>query len=502
MAHNTAIERLEHKAKRVKEIVGVLAKYRLAGWLRQIPLPWNRDYAEGDDTPSVDQLSREERIRLALTELGTTYIKLGQMLSTRPDLVGPDLAQELSKLQSDTPPNPPEVVKELIHKELGKDPSELYACFEAKAFASASVAQVHRAELKTGEQVVVKVQKAGIQSQIEQDLAIMADLASLAEKHSPELRVYNPVGLVEEFHRTLMNELDFTRERHNLDAFNRNFANDETVRFPCAYPELSTRLVLTMDFMDGILGTDLEALKSSGADLKEFARRGATIYLDMIFRDSFYHADPHPGNLMLLAGDVVGIIDCGMVGRLDRALHEDFESLLLSVAQRDPEALANTLWKLSSEKPSGGVAQLESDLSDLLAETTDVSIDEINMGAVIHGLTALIRKYRISLRPALSQLLRTLVLLEGTAQRLDPKFSLAEVIDPYSEKLLIQKFAPNRILRRMIRSYRDWDRLLQTLPRDLSESLGQIQAGKFQIRVDLQHLDSIVNRLVLGIVLA
>jgi ubiquinone biosynthesis protein len=205
---------------------------------------------------------------------------------------------------------------------------------------------------------------------------------------------------------------------------------------------------------------------------------------------------------MLLADNVVGIIDCGMVGRLDPNLHDDFEGLLLSMAQADPAILADTLWKLSKGKPAGGRAQLQADLSDLLAEATEVSVDEIDMGGLLRSLTGVIQKYKISLRPALTQLLRTLVLLEGTSQRLDPKFGLGEVIKPYCEKLVVERFAPERIARRLARSYRDWERLLETLPHDLEDAIGQIQTGGLQVRVDLRNLDTIVNRLVLGLVLS
>jgi ubiquinone biosynthesis protein len=497
-----SIQRLETQAKRMNEVVRVLARYRMAGWLREIPLPWVHQCIDCSPEGPIEDMSRDERIRHVISDLGTTSIKLGQMLSTRPDLVGPELATELSKLQSNTPPNPPKVVRTVFIEEFGKGPEEMFAEFDERAFASASVAQVHRALLPTGERVVVKVQKQGIQKKVEEDLSIMSSLAELAEKHFEDVRPYQPVQLVDEFRRSLMNELDFTRERRNLDTFIRNFKDDPSVRFPGAYPEFSSRRVLTMDMMDGILGTDIEALRDSGSDLKEFARRGTAVFLDMIFRDSFYHADPHPGNLMLMPDDVVGIIDCGMVGRLDENLHDDFESLMLSISQLDAEILTDALWKLSTEKPTLGRSELQADLSELLAETAQVSIDEIDMGELLRRLTAIIRKYRISLRPALTQLLRTMVLLEGTAQRLDPKFSLTEVIEPYTQQLIVDRFTPSRIGRRLMRSYRDWDRLIQTFPRDAGEALTQIQSGRFQIQVEHRNLDRVVNRLVLGIVLA
>jgi len=499
---SAAIEHLEREAGRVREIVHVLVKYQLAGWLSAIPIPSFRDLFDRQPGTGIKDLPREERIRLAITELGTTFIKLGQLLSTREDLIGSELASELSKLQSQTQPDPPEVVRTCIEEELGKSPEEIFTRFEPEAFASASVAQVHRAVLESGEQVVVKIQKAGIRKKIEDDLSIMTSLAELAEKHSPELKSYEPVRLVAEFRRTILRELDFTRELKNLDTFGRNFAGDESVHFPNPWPEYSSRRVLTMELLDGILGTDIAKLRESGEDLTEFARRGAQVYLEMIFRDSFYHADPHPGNLMLLPNEVVGILDCGMVGRLDDGLHDDFESLMLAVSQGDAEILTDTFWKLSSRLPGVGRDQLKMELAEFLADSTQTSLGKIDLSETLTNLSEIIRKYHIRLRPGLTGLLKTLVLLEGTAKELNPEFNLTEVMEPYYDKILAQRFSPQRLGRRFQRSYRDWDRLIQTLPRDISQSLEQAQEGKFQIRLVHGHLDAVVNRLVLGIIIA
>lgn len=257
-----------------------------------------------------------------------------------------------------------------------------------------------------------------------------------------------------------------------------------------------------MSLLDGVLGTDIAGLRESRADLKEFAKKGATVFLDMIFRDSFYHADPHPGNLMLLSGGVLGVIDCGMVGRLDENLHDDFESLMLAVSTGDAEGLTDTLWRLSPDRPAAGRAQLEADLSELLSDVTEVSFAEIDIAGVLNRLVALFHKYRISLRPGLASLLRTLVLLQGTAQRLDPSFSLGEVLDPYLSNMFAKRFSPEHVERRLVRGFRDWDRLLQTLPRDISGALAEIQAGDFKVQIRHRRLDSMVNRLTLGVVLA
>lgn len=412
------------------------------------------------------------------------------------------MAQELSRLQAGTLPDPPEYVREIIQQQLGKPPEALFAKFEPRAIASASIAQVHRARLVSGEEVAVKVRKAGIEQKIESDLSIIAGLAELAEKYSSQLKPYRPIGVVRQFRRSIMQELDFNRERHNLEEFARHFASDPTVHFPRPWPQLSSRHVLTMDWLDGIPGSDTDRLQASGEDLNEFARHGANMYLDMIFRDSFYHADPHPGNLMLLPGGVLGVIDCGMAGRLDESLRDDVEGLLLAVAQQDAETLTNAVWNLGSVPPTCMRDQLRADLTDFVAEYTAQSLSELDLSAALNSLADIIHRHGIVLIPELSLLLRTLVLLEGTSQLLSPQFSLAEVIQPYYRKVIGRRFSPQRIFVRFQRTYRDWDRLIQTLPRDLNETLQRIRSGQFHLRVDHRHLDPVVNRLVLGILTA
>ncbi|HUJ71895.1 MAG TPA: AarF/UbiB family protein, partial [Verrucomicrobiae bacterium] len=325
-----AVARVERNAHRTGEIIGVLAKYGLADWVKGLNYSWIQDRIKSVDGQPIPDLKVEERVRLALTELGTTFIKFGQMLSTRPDLVGPEMARELAQLQTATPADPPDTVRATIEAEFGKPLSKQFTHFKEKPFASASIAQVHLAWLHSGEHVVVKVQHAGIADKIMPDLDILAVLAEFAEKHASQIRPYQPVAVVRQFRRTLLRELDFTSERRNLEEFAEHFAQDDTVHFPRAYAEFSTRRVLTMERLEGILGTDSEALATSGVDLDEFARRGANMYLQMIFRDAFYHADPHPGNLMLLTGGVVGVLDCGMTGRLDEELAEGLDELLMA----------------------------------------------------------------------------------------------------------------------------------------------------------------------------
>ncbi len=494
-----ALTRLESNARRVGEIIGVFAKYGLADWLKGWNYSWIQDRIQSVDGQHIPDLKVEERVRLAFTELGTTFIKLGQVLSTRPDLVGPEIARELAHLQTAAPADPPDTVRARIEAEFDKPLSELFAQFEEVPLASASIAQVHLARLHSGEQVVVKVQHAGIADKIMPDLDILAGLAELAEKHASQIRNYQPVAVVRQFRRTLLRELDFTSERRNLDEFAEHFVQDDTVHFPRAYPQFSTRRVLTMERLDGILGTDSAALAASGADLNEFARRGANMYLQMIFRDAFYHSDPHPGNLMLMPDGVVGVLDCGMVGRLDEELAEGIDEMLMAVVTHNSGDLGEVILRLGSAPPATPRDQLRADLIDFVADYVGQSIQEMDLSGAVNSLFEIIRRYNITLPPPFSLLLRTLVELEGTAQQLSPEFSLAEVFRPFYATMVHRRLSVRRILGRLQHAYRDWERLVETLPRDLGDVLKRVRDGTFSVHLDLRHIDPVINRLVLGV---
>jgi ubiquinone biosynthesis protein len=324
----------------------------------------------------------------------------------------------------------------------------------------------------------------------------------LAEKHAPQARLYQPVALVRQFRRTLLRELDFTLERRDIEQFEANFAQDDTVHFPHAYAQFSTRRFLTMERLDGILGTDSAALAASGTDLNEFARRGANMYLQMIFRDAFYHADPHPGNLMLLPGDMVGVLDCGMVGRLDEELAEGIDDMLMAVVNRNSVDLADMLLRVGSAPPTTPRDQLHADLTDFVADYVGQSIQDLDLSGALNSLLEIVRRYNITLPPPFSLLLRTLVELEGTAQRLSPHFSLAEVCHPYYMTMVSRRLSIRGILGRLHHTYRDWERLAETLPRDLNDVLKGVREGTFSVCLYHRHLDPVVNRLVLGVMTA
>jgi len=497
-----ALDRLKKNGKRAAEIASVLAKYGLADGLRWLDVDWIQDRLRSRDGQRLQDQPLEARIRLALLDLGTTFIKLGQVLSTRPDLVGAELATELAQLQAQTTPDPPEVARETLVAALGRPPEELFAAFEPEAFASASIAQVHAARLHDGREVVVKILRASVRQRAEADLEILEAIARLAERHATWLRPYQPLAVARQFRRTLRRELDFTYERRNLDTFAQRFQDDPTVRFPASMPEFSSKSVLTMERLDGIAAADLPALRASGCDLAEFARRGAALWLRMIFRDSAYHADPHPGNLLLLPGEVVGVLDCGMVGRIDQGLRQQVEAMLFAAVEQDAGELAEIVLRLGKAPIDTDRAALTTELDEFLADYIGHSLHDLDVGAALQNLFDLVRRYHIVLPAPLSLLLRTLLVLDGTSRALDRDFSLAELIEPFYVAALRRRASPRALLRRLRRTWRDWDRLFDALPRDLRDVLGRLREGSLRMRLEHRHLDAVLNRLTLGILVA
>lgn len=497
-----ALHRLERHAKRLAEITAILGKYGLSDWFGGLKFPWLADRLRSADGQTLSGLTTPQRVRRALTELGTTFIKLGQMLSTRADLLGPELTDELAELQANVPPDAPAIARQIIEAELGHRIEDLFAEFDDEPLAAASIAQVHAAVLPSGRRVVVKVRRQGVAAQVETDLEIVQGLAELMERHSAALRPYQPVAIVRQFRKSLLREIDFTVERGNLERFAANFENDPQVHIPEVIPDLCSRQVLTMERLDGVPGTDGAGLQNSGEDLEAFARRGAGMYLDMVFRDGFYHADPHPGNLMLLPGGIVGVIDCGMVGRLDERLLEDVEGLLFAVVEGDAVEVVNLLGQIGAASPEVNRDRFISEIDEFITDYVGRPLADVRIGEALGALFGIIRRYQVVLPPPLALLLRTLILLEGTSRIFHPELSLAELMEPYYNRILRRRMSPLRLAKKARRMYRDWDRLLGRLPRDLKDLLERFSDGTLTVHLDHRHLDPVINRLVMGVIAA
>jgi ubiquinone biosynthesis protein len=484
---------------RAGQVVRVLARYGLADWLSNV----NRDLAgrllRSHDGRSLAEGSHEARIRRALIELGTTYIKLGQILSTRADLIGPELARELAALQTQTPADAPAVAAALIEKELSRPVAELFAEFDPIAFASGSIGQVHMARHHDGRRLVVKVQHAGIEPKIRNDLEILRGLAKLANQSS-ELRRYQPVVIVDEFQQTLLRELEFRREFRNLQQFRAHFAADPTVYFPEPIAELSSSRVLTMEFIDGVNFGDAAALAQLNADGNDLARRGANIYLEMIFRDGFYHADPHPGNIFLMRDGRIGMIDCGMVGRLDETLRDNVERLLAAIARQDSEQLTRIIMRLCAVPRTVDPSALAADVSDFLSYYGSLGLNQLQLGTALTEITDIIRRHELIMPGRVSLLIKVLVMLEGTSRLVSPTVNLIELIVPFQQRLIRRRLSPKRYKRKLQNLLLDWAHLSEKLPDAVSAVLDQLREGKFDVHLEHRRLQPSVNRLVFGLV--
>ncbi|WP_417734822.1 ABC1 kinase family protein [Rosistilla oblonga] len=504
----TDVPQLVRNADRFREVVAVLAKHGLADWLSSVPLPWLDRLRRNAPVENDADLTTEQRIRLALTELGTTYIKLGQVLSTRPDLVGQTLADELAQLRENTPADDPAAVIEAIQSELGGSVEELFAEFETTALASASIGQVHCAITHAGEPVVVKVQHPGIERRIVNDLEIMLKLAELGEQQSVRLRQYRPVQTTREFQKTLLQELDFGREMRNMETFRRNFADNAEVRFAKPYPELSSRRVLTMERFDGISVSDKKLLEQSGLDLPKIARQGANLFVEMIFRDGFYHADPHPGNMIILAASeqnadgALAVLDCGMVGRIDETLRDQLETALIAAVGQDSAKMTKVVARIGEVPRDFDEAALHGAIQELIDTYAHQSLNEFDLSGCLHEIVEIIREHRIYLPAKVAMLLKVLIMLEGTSQQLSPDFSLAEIIKPYGRQAMLNRFSAKNLYGRLKSNAEDWQNLVEMLPRDAAEILDNFKRGKFDVHLQHRRLEPIVNRLVMGLLTA
>jgi ubiquinone biosynthesis protein len=483
---------------RAGEVASVLVKYGLAGWLTDVEWEPLHNALKSQDGKILAAQGFEARVRMALTDLGTTFIKLGQMLSTRPHLVGDKLAVELTKLQEDTPVDAAEVAIGMVEKELGRPIGELFLEFEGVAMASASVGQVHRAKLKNGRRAIVKVQHPGIEGVVRRDLDILGFLAEVAEKNE-QVRRYQPVALIREFSRTTLNELDFRRELRSLQVFRRNFAEDETVVFPKPYAELTSGRVLTMEYLKGHRITDVAGLEKLGVDRQELARKGANVFIEMILRDGFYHADPHPGNFLVLKNGKIGLLDAGMVGRIDEIFRKQIEDVLLAAGDRDAQRLVDAVTRVCGTPRDLDRAALSADLSEFFDEAGTQAVGEFNVSGTLTGVAGILHQHRLVLPGKVSMLLKCLVILEGTGRLLNPAFNLIDLLTPWRKTILWRRFSPKVRLKNLRRLYGDWERMTETVPRVVLNTMDRLENGKFAVRLEHRHLKSAANRVVVGL---
>ena len=457
----------------------------------------------------VHRYSRAERLRMALEELGPTFIKLGQVLSTRPDFIPPEYLNELARLQDDVPPFSYDEVKEIFTVDLDRSPEELFACFDPQPLAAASIGQVHRARLKDGSEVVVKVQRPGIENTIAVDLEILAHIAGLMEEHLEEVQGHRPTAVVHEFARSLSREIDFSIELTNIQRFARQFEGNPTIHVPAVYPELSGERILVMEYIPGIKAGDIARLRRHGYDLGELARRGANLVMEQIFQHGFFHADPHPGNILVLPENVICFIDFGQMGRLSLADREEFTDLVLNLVAGNEERVTAGVLRLTIQHGEVNRNDLARDLGDLMDQYLYRPLGDLAAGKILQDLLDLVTRHGLSLKPNLYLMLKALSTVEGVGLQLDPDLELITLARPFMEKIKAGRMHPGRLAQEAGETGLAYLNLFRDLPRELRTIMRQLRDGR--MKLEFEHrglrglgmaLDRVSNRISFAIVLA
>jgi ubiquinone biosynthesis protein len=494
----TRINRNIRSIKRYRYILGILIKYGFGHVVEQLNIDYylelgRRIVTLGTAPKNIDRLSQPERLRLAMEELGPTFIKLGQILSTRPDVIPREYIDEFRKLQDEVPSVPLSALQEQIRQELGMHVDDVFASFDVVPIAAASIAQVHRARLKSGEDVVVKVRRPGIAEIIETDLDILAGLAYLVENHLPGGELYDPSGLVKEFRRTIYREMDFTREGHTIDRFRANFEDDETVYVPRVYWDFTGETVLTMEYIHGVKVSDMNLLKERGHDLKLIARRGADAFLKQVLAHGLFHGDPHPGNFFILENDIICMLDYGMVGRLDDDLKYRLVDLLLGVLQRDVDRIIMLMIYSGEIGDEVDRKNLKRDISEFIDDYYEIPLGELNVGRLMMEFVDLMNAYRIKFPSDLMLLAKALVTVEGIGRQLDPDFNMIAHLEPFIEKMVHERLSPKNISRQLFQVLHSYGSLMKNLPSDFKEFINRINRNKFKIDLEHRGLEKLIT---------
>ncbi len=495
--------------ERLEEIIAVLAKYEFIDLLKKIGLKkgFTRIIHSKKLLDELDATA-PERILLVFEDLGTTFIKFGQILSTRPDIVGVEIAKELAKLQDKVPPYPFDQIKNVVEHELNSPLNEIFLEFDEKPVASASIAQVHRAKLKDGTMVAVKVQRPDIIDQIRKDITIMRYLGGLLERRISNFRYYNVSGVIDEFERAIIKELDFELEARNCEKFSSLFENNRKICTPTIYNKYTTMKVLTMEFIDGVKITDIPSPLVK-ADGKSIAKLGAECYFKQIFKYGFFHGDPHPGNLLVKDNNVLCFIDFGIMGHLDMDFTNNLSELFVYIFDYDLNGIINQLLYMEIINDTVDIKGLKYDLIDILDEYYGADIK--NLGGFINEFSTpdLMEKYKIKLPNDFILLGKVLTILEDIGRGLDPSFNTIEVTEPLIKKLLAQRLNPMNILNYKTQYLFELQHIGRDLPRAISQTL--LKAKKGQIGIDLNvesldkfslKLDKMVDRISIALIIS
>ncbi|MGB2579579.1 ubiquinone biosynthesis protein [Elusimicrobium simillimum] len=496
--------------QRYSEILSVLVKYGMGDIVRSLELadkfPIVKNLLPHKEDKPIYQFSKWEDIRMALEELGPTFVKLGQMLSNRPDIVPLPLIKELEKLQDTVPPFDYEEAVKIIEDELKAPLNANFKHFHKKPVAAASISQVHQAQLPDGTKVAVKVQRPNIEKTVEVDVEILHSLAQLIEDNIAEAKYFNPTGLINEFDEHIKEELDFNRERFNIERFHKNFESDERVYAMRAYKEYSSKRVLTMQFIDGVKVSKIAEDNLEGYDRQLIAKNGAQIILKQIFIDGFFHADPHPGNIMIMPGNQICFIDFGMMGTLMESQKDDLGTLIVALMYRNSYLVTSTLLTIVNRTDHPQAREIEYAVQKLIERYIDLPLEEVNIAELLLALTELIAKFELKMPANFSFMVKSLITIEGVGRQLDPEFKTMAIIKEFSKTIIRNRLDPRHMAATAAISLLETAKLIQSAPRDIREILNKAKQGHMKIEFEhhklgglQQTIDEASRTLVFGI---
>jgi len=502
---------------RIRQIVNVLLKHGFGQFVEQINLqrfiPLKKRIRFFGQWPVVERHTMPERLRMAFGELGPSFIKLGQILSSRPDLVTPAYADEFKKLQDRVPPFPSDVARGIVERELNIRLDDVFSEFEDLPVAAASIAQVHRATFKDGEKVIVKIQRPDIREIIETDISILNIIVRLMIRYIPESKFFNPEGIVDEFSRTIRKELDFTSEARNAQRFKRNFAGYRGICIPTIYTDLTTEKVIVMERFEGVRIDDIEGIDELGINRVELAKRGIDIYFKMMFEDGFFHADPHPGNIFVMPDGRIALMDFGIVGWISEETMERMANALMAIIKKDFDMLIEQYIELGivSEGVDLGrfKREFKRELIDLFQPLYDLTISEINLAEYIERLTHLAIRHGLVMPSELMLMNKTMLILDDIGRRLHPGFNLMSEVEPYASRLAKRRMSPLRLLKDARENLTEIAELARTTPRQLDIFLRKALREELSFKVNpigmdrlIRDIDRSSNRLAFSVIVA
>ncbi|KAF1086450.1 putative protein kinase UbiB [Sporotomaculum syntrophicum] len=494
--------------RRYREIANVLVKHGFGYLLNSLGMA--EFFPTGQlpkDANNLPEETKAVRLRMVLEELGPTFIKLGQLFSTRSDLFAPVYIKELEKLQDQVPPAKFTEIRELLELELGRKLSQIFSYFNPTVLASASIGQVHEAQLIDGCRVAVKVQRPGIRAKMEVDLEILYDLAGLAERHTSWGEIYKFTEMVEEFEHILQEELDFILEARHAETLALNFPDEKYVIIPNVYWDYTTKKVITLEFLDGVKITDQDNLAAMGHDPAITARRLVEAMLKQILMDGFFHADPHPGNLLAMPGGKLAFLDFGMMGYLENELRGKIINLVFGLLHKDSEKILKAIMSLGVVPAHVKMHQLRRDIEHLREKYYQVPLGQVSAAESLGDIMDLAYRHRIKVPVEFSMVMKALIITEGIATQLDPGISIVQVVEPLGQRLLRNRFSQESIRTFFRDNINEYHMLFTRLPGQLGQIIELLTRGEIKVKAEnpdfgraLLKLNTMVNRLVYSII--